>query len=87
MARMVVAYVALIAFFAALYYDFGQAGSPPVGWREATVLSITAFHGRVFAAPFTPTSPQSVVTAVEAIAGFLFEGLFIAMLAQRVFGR
>jgi hypothetical protein len=87
MGRMIVAYVALIAFFAALYHGFGQAGASPLGWREATVLSITAFHGRVFAAPFTPNSPQSVVTAVEAVSGFLFEGLFIAMLAQRVFRR
>jgi uncharacterized protein YjbI with pentapeptide repeats len=87
MGRMVVAYVALIAVFAALYHGFGQAGASHLGWREAIVLSITAFHGRVFSAPFTVTSPQSVVTAVEAISGFLFEGLFIAMLAQRVFGR
>jgi uncharacterized protein YjbI with pentapeptide repeats len=87
MGRMIVAYVALIAFFAALYHGFGQAGASSLGWREATVLSITAFHGRVFAAPFTPNSPQSVVTAVEAVSGFLFEGLFIAMLAQRVFRR
>jgi uncharacterized protein YjbI with pentapeptide repeats len=88
MGRMVVAYVALISLFAALYYGFGQqASASSFGWREAVVLSITAFHGRVFSAPFTPNSPQSVVTAVEAITGFLFEGLFIAMLAQRVFGR
>jgi uncharacterized protein YjbI with pentapeptide repeats len=87
MGRMVVAYVALIAVFAALYHGLGQAGAAHVGWREATVWSITAFHGRVFSAPFTANSPQSVVTAVEAISGFLFEGLFIAMLAQRVFGR
>ena len=87
MGRMVVAYVALIALFAALYHGFGHAGVSHLGWREATVLSITAFHGRVFSAPFTVNSPQSVVTAVEAISGFLFEGLFIAMLAQRVFGR
>jgi uncharacterized protein YjbI with pentapeptide repeats len=87
MGRMVVAYVALLTFYAALYYGFGQAGSPHVSWGEATVSSITAFHGRVFSAPFAPNSPQSVVTAAEAINGFLFEGLFIAMLAQRVFGR
>ena len=87
MGRMIVAYVALIAFFAALYYGFGQAGTPHLGWRDAAVLSVTAFHGRDFSALFAPNSPQSVVAAAEAIAGFLFEGLFIAMLAQRVFGR
>ncbi len=84
---MVGAYVALIAAFAALYHGFGHGGVSHLSWREAVVLSITAFHGRVFSAPFTANSPQSVVTAVEAISGFLFEGLFIAMLAQRVFGR
>jgi uncharacterized protein YjbI with pentapeptide repeats len=87
MGRMVVAYVALIAFFAAFYFGFGQTNSSHLGLGEATLLSIMAFHGRVFSAPFSPNSPQSVVTAVEAITGFLFEGLFIAMLAQRVFGR
>jgi hypothetical protein len=87
MGRMVGAYVALIAVFAALYHGLGQPGASHLGWRAAIVLSITAFHGRVFSAPFTSNSPQSVVTAVEAISGFLFEGLFIAMLAQRVFGR
>jgi uncharacterized protein YjbI with pentapeptide repeats len=87
MGRMVVAYLALIVVFASLYYGFAQAGASHLSWREAAILSITAFHGRVFLAPFTPNSPQSVVTAAEAITGFLFEGLFIAMLAQRVFGR
>jgi uncharacterized protein YjbI with pentapeptide repeats len=87
MGRMIVAYVALIALFAALYYGLNQGGATHFGVREAVVLSITAFHGRVFATPFTAASPQSLITAAEAITGFLFEGLFIAMLSQRVFGR
>jgi uncharacterized protein YjbI with pentapeptide repeats len=87
MGRMIVAYVVLIAFFAALYFGFGQAGRPHVDWSEAAVLSVTAFHGRDFSALFAANSPQSVVAAAEAVTGFLFEGLFIAMLAQRVFGR
>jgi uncharacterized protein YjbI with pentapeptide repeats len=87
MGRMIVAYVALISLFAALYYGFGQTGTSHLGLREVVVLSVTSFHGRVFSSPFTVNSPQSLVTAIEAITGFLFEGLFIAMLAQRVFGR
>jgi hypothetical protein len=87
MGRMVVAYVALISFFAVLYYSFGQGGASHVGVRDAAVVSITAFHGRDFSALFALSSPESVVAAIEAITGFLFEGLFIAMLAQRVFGR
>jgi uncharacterized protein YjbI with pentapeptide repeats len=87
MGRMVVAYVALIALFAALYYGFSQGGASHLDWKAAAVVSITAFHGRDFSALFSANSPQSVVAAVEAITGFLFEGLFIAMIAQRVFGR
>jgi uncharacterized protein YjbI with pentapeptide repeats len=87
MGRMIVAYVALISVFAVLYYSFGQAGGDHLGVSAAAMQSITASHGRVFFADVEPNSPQSVVTAVEAITGFLFEGLFIAMLAQRVFGR
>jgi uncharacterized protein YjbI with pentapeptide repeats len=54
---------------------------------EYAILSITAFHGRVFSSPFLPDTPQSIVTAAEAVVGFTFEGIFIAMLTQRFFGR
>ncbi len=87
MSRMVAAYVVLILVFAAFYYGFSQGDGGHLGLSGAAVQSITAFHGRVFSAGIKPNSPQSVVTAVEAITGFLFEGVFIAMLAQRVFGR
>jgi hypothetical protein len=50
-------------------------------------VSVTAFHGRVFSSSFLPGSPQSTVTAFEAVTGLIFEGVFIAMLTQRFFGR
>ena len=85
--RIVVAYILLISLFAALYYIFGLSYAPHISKVEAVILSITAFHGRVFSSPFHLESPQGVVTAVEAITGLLFEGIFIAMLTQRFFGR
>ncbi|HVU69914.1 MAG TPA: pentapeptide repeat-containing protein [Ktedonobacteraceae bacterium] len=85
--RIVVAYALLISLFATLYYIFGLSNAPRLTGMEAVVLSITAFHGRVFSSPFQLGSPQGVVTAVEAITGLLFEGIFIAMLTQRFFGR
>lgn len=85
--RIVVAYVLLVSLFAGLYYGFGLAYPPHMSWVEALVLSITAFHGRVFSSPFLPGSPQSIVTACEAVVGFTFEGIFIAMLTQRFFSR
>jgi len=85
--RIVVVYVLLVSLFAGLYYVFGLSHPPHMGWLEALILSITAFHGRVFSSPFLPDSPQSIVTACEAIVGFTFEGIFIAMLTQRFFNR
>jgi uncharacterized protein YjbI with pentapeptide repeats len=85
--RILVAYVLLIILFASLYYGFGLSYAPHISWLDASVLSITAFHGRVFSSPFRPDSPQSIVTAIEAIVGFTFEGIFVAMLTQRFFGK
>ncbi len=85
--RIVVAYGLLISFFAALYYGFGLSHPPHISMVEALILSITAFHGRVFSSPFLSDSPQAIVTAFEAISGLIFEGIFIAMLTQRFFGR
>jgi hypothetical protein len=49
--------------------------------------SITAFHGRVFLEQFSASTPQIWLTAFEAIAGLVVEGVFIAMLIQRYFGK
>jgi len=85
--RIIIAYVLLVSLFAGLYYGFGQGHPHHMSWLEALIFSITAFHGRVFSSPFLPGSQQSIVTACEAIVGFTFEGIFIAMLTQRFFGR
>jgi hypothetical protein len=59
-----------------------------ISLKSATVVSITAFHGRVFSEPFLrPGEPQLWVTAFEAVAGLVIEGVFIAMLAQKFFGK
>lgn len=87
MSRIIIAYILLVSLFAGLYYGFGLGHAPHISWLEAFILSITAFHGRVFSSPFLPDSPQSVVTAFEAVVGFTFEGIFIAMLTQRFFSR
>ena len=51
------------------------------------IFSVTAFHGRVFANPSMPNELQIAFTALEAIFGFVIEGVFIAMLVQRFFGK
>jgi hypothetical protein len=87
MERIIIAYVLRVSLFASLYYGFGLSHPPHRSWVDALILSITAFHGRVFSSPFLLGTPQSMVTACEAVIGFTFEGIFIAMLTQRFFGR
>ena len=49
---------------------------------------ITAFHRRAFSEPFLyPGAPQLWVTAFEAIMDLVIEGVFIAMLTQKFFGK
>jgi uncharacterized protein YjbI with pentapeptide repeats len=87
--RIVVAYVVVVLACAIGYYALGAVGIPgttPLSAPNALLVSITAFHGRVFNEQFHAGSPQIWVTAVEAIAGLVLEGLFIAMLTQRFFG-
>ena len=42
--RSFIAYLLIIAIFAAIYYHLG----PHLAWNEAVVISMTAFHGRGF---------------------------------------
>ncbi|MBV9230147.1 MAG: pentapeptide repeat-containing protein [Chloroflexi bacterium] len=85
--RIIIAYALANLVFASLYFSMGFSVPPHITWTHALVLSITAFHGRVFSSPFLPDSPQSTVTAFEAVIGLIFEGVFIAMLTQRFFSR
>jgi hypothetical protein len=87
--RIIVAYLALILTFAAAYWSVGVDHPRDISFWTAIIVSVTAFHGRVFTNPFTPNIPdaQVVITAIEAVVGLIIEGVFIAMLTQRFFNR
>ncbi len=85
--RILAAYAAVVGLAAIAYYLLGLRDPPHLGWQDALLASITAFHGRVFSEQFVIGSPQAWVTALEAVAGLVVEGVFIAMLAQRFFGK
>jgi hypothetical protein len=88
MGRIIVAYVLIVLLCAIAYFVLGMSYEPHLSFLDAVLTSITAFHGRVFAEPFLhPGAPQLWVTAFEAIAGLVVEGVFIAMLTQRFFGK
>ena len=54
---------------------------------QAFLEIITAFHGGVILEQFTLDTPQIWATAFEVVTGLVIEGVFIAMLVQRFFGK
>ncbi len=86
--RILIAYAIVITLAALAYFLVGMQGhGSSLNLQEAFLVSITAFHGRVFAEQFQFDTPQMWITAIEAVAGLVIEGVFIAMLAQRFFGK
>jgi hypothetical protein len=75
-----------VSGFALFYYLLAMNTPRPLNGMEAVLLSLTAFHGRVFSMNFPLDTPQAILTACETILGLLMEGVFIAMLTQRLFG-
>lgn len=87
MSRILAAYAVVILAFAVAYLVVGVSSPPHLNLPDALLASFTAFHGRVFSSQFQADSAQAWVSALEAIAGLVVEGVFIAMLAQRFFGK
>lgn len=86
--RILLAYLMVVGIAAAAYWALGALGHGlPLAPHEAILVSITAFHGRVFSETFQVASPQAWVAAGEAIMGLVVEGIFIAMLTQRFFNK
>jgi hypothetical protein len=85
--RILACYALVISICACAYFVLGMYYSPHLSLLQAFLESITAFHGRVFFELFTSDTPQIWVTAIEAVLGLLIEGVFIAMLTQRFFGK
>jgi len=68
--RVLLWYLAALAFFAILYGAIGH-----IAPLDAVVLSITSFHGRGFfpASNAPPGSPMMILAALEAILGLVIE--------------
>lgn len=89
--RILVAYLGIVLTCAAAYFALGHlpgmVASAHLSLPSAVLVSITAFHGRVFNEPFAAGSPQVWVTAIEAVFGLVIEGVFVAMLTKKFFGQ
>ena len=85
--HILASYIVLVSLFAIAYFVLGMYYPPHLHLDQAYLESITAFHGRVFLEQFSTNTPQIWLTAFEAITGLVVEGVFIAMLIQRFFGK
>ena len=86
--HIIAAYILIVLLCAVAYFVLGMYYQPHLSFLEAVLTSITAFHGRVFSEPFLRSDdPQLWVTAFEAVTGIVIEGVFIAMLTQKFFGK
>lgn len=65
-----------------MYYD------PHLSFLDAVLTSVTAFHERIFSEPFLHHgAPRLWVTVFEAVMGLVIEGVFIAIVTQKFFGK
>jgi uncharacterized protein YjbI with pentapeptide repeats len=86
--RSFVAYLIVIATFAAAYFIIGHTVGPVLSPLGSVVFSMTSFHGRgFFPGGIGLDDPLTVVAALEAFVGLLIEVTFIATLTQRLFGK
>lgn len=85
--RILAAYILIVSLCAVAYFILGMYYPPHLSLLQAFLESITAFHGRVFSELFASDTPQVWVTAFQAVAGLVIEGVFIAMLTIRFFGK
>jgi hypothetical protein len=82
------AYALVVLAFAAGYLiPIVASGALPTGQAAANALqiSLNAIHGRVFFAQFTLDTLQSWLATAESVVGIVIEGVFVAMLIQRLF--
>ena len=88
--RIFATYALTVAAFAAIFYWIGIPNDPATTMQghafNALLVSLTAIHGRTFFEQFAFTA-QGWVAAIESIIGIVIEGVFVAMLIQRFFGR
>jgi hypothetical protein len=90
--RIVLAYSLVVLLFAAGYFfSGGLPGSADLPIQQqaldALQISLNAIHGRVFFTSLGLDTLQSWLATTESIVGIVIEGVFVAMLIQRFFGR
>src|SRR5215469_11834269 len=93
--RILITYALIVTVSTAGFFFTGHVLSSPTltgqslvqGVLDAFQISLNSIHGRVFFAQFGLDTAQSWLATAESIIGIVIEGVFVAMLIQRFFGR
>src|SRR5262249_7462131 len=89
--RILAVYGATHLVFTLIYWLMGIHSFPHEPGTQAMwdsfLVSLSAIHGRTIFEQLGAWSPAAWAAAVESIVGILVEGIFVAMLIQRFFGR
>jgi hypothetical protein len=86
--RIFAAYAIVVLTFAALFLlpVFLAGGIPSIqNILDALQISLNAIHGRVFFVQFGLDTLQSWLATAESVIGIVIEGVFVAMIIQRLF--
>jgi hypothetical protein len=67
--------------------SLGASAPHALSIDQAAQISLNAVHGRVFFAQFGLDTVQSWIATAESIVGIIIEGIFVAVLIQRLFSR
>lgn len=84
-----VAYSLVLAIFALIFWVLGvHSFSAEPGWQalwDSVLVSLSAIHGRATFETLGAWSPAAWAAAIESVIGIVIEGVFVAMLIQRLF--
>lgn len=84
-----IAYSLVLAVFALIYWALGVHSFGAEPWYRALwdsfLVSLSAIHGRAVFEQLGAWTPTAWVAAIESVVGIVIEGIFVAMLIQRLF--
>jgi hypothetical protein len=88
--RIAISYLVVVVLFAIAFLIPGIVAGEFPGMQQtfdALQISLNAIHGRVFFVQFGLDTLQSWLATIESVIGIVIEGVFVAMLIQRFFGK
>jgi uncharacterized protein YjbI with pentapeptide repeats len=87
--RIFAVYGAVLAIFALIFWALGvHSFAAEPGWQalwDSFLVSLSAIHGRATFETLGAWTPAAWVAAIESVVGIVIEGVFVAMLIQRLF--